>query len=89
MIHLILAHYLNLLMHFLNNLTVLIMYYAKLSIDGKTFLTVFSIILFLVLTIICIVKIAKQKNKSENNKEILYLVFPFVLCILIWVGNLF
>ena len=80
--------YFTIIMHFLNNLTILIIYYAGWSATFPLFITIIALIVFALILAFLIYKLARQQEKKESVKNGLFIFVPIILCLVIWFGGL-
>ena len=76
------------LMHFINNLTIIVFYYAGWSMNFPIFFTIIALILFALAVSYLIYKLIKNKKESCSYKEGLIIFLPIILCFVIWLGGL-
>lgn len=81
----------NILMHFLNNFFILVIYYGKIEFNkvATIIFTTIGIILAIICTTFALIHIIKRKERKQKlNKELLYLLMPFGLCLILWLVQL-
>lgn len=74
------------LMHFLNNFLVLIFYYfVEFSHKAIVILMICGLIVAIIGITMAIIKVAKNiEDKKSFNKDLLYLLIPFGICMIMW-----
>ena len=80
--------YFTMIMHFLNNLTILVIYYAGWSATFPLIVTIISLVIFALILSLLIYKLIKDRKTSQPFTNGLIIFIPIILCLVIWLGGL-
>lgn len=79
--------YFTMIMHFLNNITILLIYYAGWSASFSLAITIIALIIFTIIVAFLVYKLAKNKSERLPIKNGLSIFIPILLCFIIWLGG--